>query len=231
MAEDGFSGPACAFCGNAKEQGALLKSELPGSNVHICEECAVACATALGTERRLTEGRASARPSPPDSDRYLGEVHPWSAFELDGKQLEWRAERVFSIWETQALRLEVRRKDGTALASAEVDERGEIGPAHAEHLVAQARGAGLKTTVATHAVARPSDWQNFTVGSETYQYRTVPTTHRGLSRRLKVTVRDPKSASDATMEFHGDATPTVDDAVLTAASLGAPPKAVVYEPA
>lgn len=217
MAVDGVDGPLCAFCGSTNQQSALMKSELANSQVYICEACASACAAALRTERQLHEGRNSTRPRQRVDDVHLGEVQPWSDFELDGKRYQWRADRVLMLTEERLSALEVRGPEKAVLDRVDVDPAERVDAAYAQRVVERLMNS---KTQALSARSVASEWTSFGVGGKTYEYRTVPTLRHRLGRSLQVSVRAPEAASHSTMALPADTTPTVDDAIMAAASGG-----------
>lgn len=216
---------ACAFCGGTAEQSALIKSGLQDSRTYICEACADACASALRTERQLREGRTSSRPAPPVGDVRLGEVKPWSEFEVDGKQHQWRADRVLVYGETQLQRLELR-SEGRVLDSVELDRKEVADQSYARRVVDH---LSTRKTQSISARDVASSWEGFAVGSKLYEYRTVPAMRHALARCLEVSVRAVDGGKVSKMRLPADVQPTVDDAIMTVAASQAPGSDVEVE--
>jgi hypothetical protein len=227
MTEDGVEQPRCAFCGSTKDQSALMKSQRANSGAHICEACAETCATTLRTERQLSEGRSSARPSPLTDDVHLGQVQPWSDFDVDGKHHQWRADRELVFNEKPLLTLEVR-SERKLLDSVDIMRTEKCDQAYAKRVVER---LAKRATQSIAMRSEASEWETFAVGSKLYEFRTVPVIRHSLERCLQVSVRAPEAAQSSSMMLPPDMTPTVDDAVMAASAVapGMHPAAIEVE--
>jgi hypothetical protein len=151
-------------------------------------------------------------------DVRLGEVKPWSDFEVDGKQHQWRADRVLVYGETAFQRLELR-SDGRVLDSVELDRTEVADQSYARRVVDH-----LSTRKTQFMSARDvaSSWEGFAVGSKLYEYRTVPAVRHALSRCLEVSVRAVDGGKVLKMQLPAEVQPTVDDAIMAVAASRVP---------
>jgi hypothetical protein len=208
----------CSFCGatpedeNALVQGGGDSKDLP--TVQICAECVEVCAEALQLERRIGEARASQRP--PDARRagskQLGVIRDWTPFSMEGKELEWRAERTLTSQRANRNLLTIRSSGQTAEIVVELDEAVAPNVEHAKVATVWLRSPPGK------AAAVLQDWTRFEHQGHSHEWRAERVSVLTMKPRTVVSVRSPSGGESTAMAFDPRIEPSVDEAVMTASA-------------
>ena len=226
MEEVGNSQARCSFCGaSAADGNALVQGGGPDAKdlpvVQICAECVEACGEALQIERRIREARASQRP--PDSRRAesaeLGVIRDWTPFSMEGRALEWRAERVLTSGKTRRILLNVRVR-GQPEVTVELD--GDTTPSEKHAALAtvwlRAASGGAASGRADPAPGVLKEWTPFEHQGRTYEWRAESVSTLSMRLSTKVSVRNPANGETKGMEFDPRIEPSVDEAVMAASA-------------
>jgi hypothetical protein len=212
----------CSFCGSASsEDNALVAGGGPEAGglarVQICADCVAACGEALQVERRLGEARASQRP-PPRSSRApgeLGQVRDWTPFTMEGRALEWRAERVLVSERRPRTVVSVRLRGKDQVLSVEFEGSAALAEGHAT-LVAGLLRQPTRAPAGEAERALLHDWKAFERAGATYEWRAERASVLRARPVLRVSVRDPQGGAPTGMEFDPRIEPSVDEAVMVA---------------
>ena len=226
MEETGESPVArCSFCGaSAADGNALVQGGGPDAKdlpvVQICAECVEACGEALQIERRIGEARASQRPpaSRPSESKELGVIRDWTPFSMEGRALEWRAERSLTTQNTSRNLLKVRVEGQSAEVTLELDGGVTPGVKHAAAATVWFRaGSGNAGPIPKRADASLEvlqEWSRFEHQGRSYEWRAERISALTMKPQTVVSVRNPASGESRVMTFDPRIEPSVDEAVM-----------------
>jgi hypothetical protein len=214
----------CSFCGASSTAGArLVQGGGPDCGglpiVQICEDCVKSCDEAFRTERRIGQARASEAPPrrssapPPDAEERspLGRISEWTTFEMDGLELEWRAERTLATSRIPLVLLTIRRQGEQGGVLIELE--GHAAPDYAQVMEAASWLDAEKRPKLELAVW---DWTPFERADEKLEWRAARVLGVRARPAVWVHVRNAKTGVGTMMDFEGDMQPTVEDAVMVA---------------
>jgi hypothetical protein len=216
----------CSFCGaTAADPNSLVQGGGPGTKdlpvVQICAECVAACAEALQIERRIGEARASQRP--PDPRRAesgeIGAIRDWTPFSMEGKSLEWKAERLLKSRRKPLTLINVRVRGGDRAITLELD--GDVAP-NLEHAVLATEWLSVKEGAKRGNPAESAelgvlqDWAGFEHGGRAYEWRAERVPALRVRPVALVSVRNPATGEKKSLEFDPRVEPSVDEAVMVA---------------
>ena len=227
--EEGESPVArCSFCGaTAADGNALVQGGGPDAKdlpvVQICAECVEACGEALQIEQRIGEARASQRP--PDGRRAQskqpGVIRDWTPFSMEGKKLEWKAERQLQSRQKPLVLINVRIQGDREGVTLELD--GDVVPS-LEHAALAIQWLPVKNgskpgdPLASPALGVLKDWASFEHEGRGYEWRAERVPAMRVRQVALVSVRNLASGEKKSMEFDPRVEPSVDEAVMVASA-------------
>jgi hypothetical protein len=210
----------CSFCGSAaSDDNALVAGGGPEAGglprVSICADCVTACGEALQVERRLGEARASQRPpARASAPSQLGLIRDWTPFTMEGRALEWRAERLLVATSEPRTRVAVRLGGNGQELGVDFDGDTALGSQHAAFVATLLRQPPRPPAGGERGQVH--DWTPFEHGGKAFEWRAERAPVLRARPVLKVSVRDPKGGPATGMEFDPRIEPSVDEAVMVA---------------